>query len=247
MHVVMTTDATGSSGVRSYSLTLTSALRRRGIQVTLVSIGPPPDANQEAAVPAGTRLIVTDYKLEWQEGLNGDVALSGAFIARLVDDLRPEIVHSNHYCYGSLATGAAKIVVAHNDLLSRRTWCYYDGYQTLTLAPLSDAETTALVSQLLGSDPSVGRVATMIAEKAAGNAFFAEEIVRDLAERGVLRGDRSAYKSTADVGEVSAPATLQATIAARIDRLDPAAKQTLSAAAVIGSRFSPGPARNPGH
>ena len=39
----------------------------------------------------------------------------------------------------------------------------------------------------------------MIAEKAAGNPFFAEEIVRDLAERGVLRGNRSAYVSTADV------------------------------------------------
>lgn len=125
MHVVMTTDATG--GVWSYSLTLTAALRRRGIQVTLVSIGPPPDALQQAAVPPDTRLIVTDYKLEWQEGLNGDVALSGAFIARLIDDLRPEIVHSNHYCYGSLATGAAKVVVAHNDLLSRLTWCRHDG------------------------------------------------------------------------------------------------------------------------
>jgi predicted ATPase len=62
--------------------------------------------------------------------------------------------------------------------------------------------------------------------------------VRDLAERGVLRGNRSAYESTADATEVSVPATLQATIAARIDRLDPAAKRTLSAAAVIGSRFS---------
>jgi class 3 adenylate cyclase len=114
------------------------------------------------------------------------------------------------------------------------------GAQSIALAPLSDSETAALVCELLGSDPSVGGVATMIAEKAAGNPFFAEEIVRDLAERGVLRGSRSAYESTADAAEVSVPATLQATIAARIDRLDPAAKQTLSAAAVIGSRFSRG-------
>ncbi|MGO8940218.1 MAG: ATP-binding protein, partial [Mycobacterium sp.] len=112
------------------------------------------------------------------------------------------------------------------------------GAQTIALAPLSDSETAALVSELLGSNPSVGGVITMIAEKAAGNPFFAEEIVRDLAERGVLRGNRNAYESTTDVGEVSVPATLQATIAARIDRLDPAAKRTLSAAAVIGSRFS---------
>ena len=113
------------------------------------------------------------------------------------------------------------------------------GAHTVALAPLSDSETTALVSELLGSDPSVGGVVTMIAEKAAGNPFFAEEIVRELAERGVLRGEPGAYMSIADVAEVSVPATLQATIAARIDRLDPNAKRTLSAAAVIGSKFSP--------
>jgi class 3 adenylate cyclase len=114
------------------------------------------------------------------------------------------------------------------------------GARAIALAPLSDSETAALVSGLLGSDPSVRGVVTMIAEKAAGNPFFAEEMVRDLAERGVLRGNRSAYELTADVGEVSVPATLQATIAARIDRLAPAAKRTLSAAAVIGSRFGLG-------
>ena len=114
------------------------------------------------------------------------------------------------------------------------------GAQSIALAPLSDSETAALVTELLGPDPSVGGLATTIAERAAGNPFFAEEMVRELAERGVLRGNRGAYVSTADAGEVSVPATVQATIAARIDRLDPAAKRTLSAAAVIGSRFDPG-------
>jgi class 3 adenylate cyclase len=112
------------------------------------------------------------------------------------------------------------------------------GAQTIALAPLSDSETTALVSELLGPDPSVGALGQKIAEEAAGNPFFAEEIVRELAERGVLRGERGGYVSTADVSEVSVPATLQATIAARIDRLDPKAKRTLSAAAVIGAKFS---------
>ncbi|HEX4395570.1 MAG TPA: protein kinase [Mycobacterium sp.] len=112
------------------------------------------------------------------------------------------------------------------------------GAQTIALAPLSNPETAALVSQLLGPDPSVGGSAAIITEKAAGNPFFAEEMVRDLAERGVLAGDRGAYASTASAGEVGVPATLYATIAARIDRLEPAAKRTLSAAAVIGTRFS---------
>jgi hypothetical protein len=111
------------------------------------------------------------------------------------------------------------------------------GAQTIALAPLRDAETAALVSELLGPDPSVGALGQTIAARAAGNPFFAEEIVRELAQRGVLRGNPGAYLSTADVAEVSVPATLQAAIAARIDRLDPTAKRTLSAAAVVGSRF----------
>jgi hypothetical protein len=61
--------------------------------------------------------------------------------------------------------------------------------------------------------------------------------VRELAERGVLRGEPGVYVSSAEAAEVNVPATLQATIAARIDRLDPKAKRTLSAAAVVGSRF----------
>jgi hypothetical protein len=112
------------------------------------------------------------------------------------------------------------------------------GAQSIALAPLSDSETAALVTELLGPDSSVGGLATMIVERAAGNPFFVEEMVRELAERGVLRGNRSAYVSTVGAAEVSVPATVQATIAARIDRLAPAAKRTLSAAAVIGARFS---------
>jgi class 3 adenylate cyclase len=111
------------------------------------------------------------------------------------------------------------------------------GAQTVALAPLTDTETGAMVLQLLGSDPSVAALSQTIVERASGTPFFAEEIVRDLAERAVLRGKPGAYVSTAEAAEVSVPATLQATIAARIDRLDPNAKRTLSGAAVIGSRF----------
>jgi predicted ATPase len=109
---------------------------------------------------------------------------------------------------------------------------------TVALAPLSDSETAALVAHLLGPDQSVDALGQRVAERAAGNPYFAEELVRDLAERGVLRGEHGAYMSAAEVSEVSVPATLQATIAARIDRLDPKAKRTLSAAAVIGSWFA---------
>jgi adenylate cyclase len=108
---------------------------------------------------------------------------------------------------------------------------------TISLAPLNSAQTAALTSELLGTDPSVRALTARIAERAAGNPFFAEEMVRDLAQRGVLDGDRGAYLCHDDVAEISVPGTVQATIAARVDRLGRPAKQFLYAAAVIGARF----------
>jgi class 3 adenylate cyclase len=111
------------------------------------------------------------------------------------------------------------------------------GAQTLTLAPLSNRESATLAQELLGEHSSVRELASAITTRAGGNPFFAQEIVRDLAERDVLRGRRGAYTCDRDVADVNVPATLQATIAARIDRLDPPAKRTLCAASVIGMRF----------
>jgi predicted ATPase len=109
--------------------------------------------------------------------------------------------------------------------------------QTIALAPLGDSDTATLLSELLGSDPSTTDLAAIIAERAAGNPFFAEEIVRELVQRGVLAGERGGYVCRVDVAEVSVPATVQAAIEARIDRLSTAVKQTLNAASVIGARF----------
>ena len=80
----------------------------------------------------------------------------------------------------------------------------------------------------------------MIAERAAGNPFFAEEMVRELAERGVLGGSRGGYMSAAEVAEVSVPATLAGGHRRAHRPPRTRAKQTLNAAAVIGSRFSTG-------
>ena len=111
------------------------------------------------------------------------------------------------------------------------------GAQTIALRPLTDVQTAALTAELLGSDASVSGLAALIATRAAGNPFFVEEIVRDLAERGVLHGQPGAYLLRGEVADVNVPATLQATLGARIDRLGFTAKRTLNAAAVIGSRF----------
>ena len=90
----------------------------------------------------------------------------------------------------------------------------------ITLAPLNDLESTALIAELLGPDESAAGLTGQIAERAAGDPFFAQEIVRDLADREILTGRRGAYFCPDWATDVSVPVTLQAAIAARIDRLD---------------------------
>ena len=111
------------------------------------------------------------------------------------------------------------------------------GAQTIALAPLDGSQIAGLVEELLGSDPSVSELTRRVVDRASGNPFFAEEIVRDLVDRGVLQGGRGLYTCADVAAHVDVPATVQAAIAARIDRLDPAVKLTLNAAAVVGLRF----------
>lgn len=107
--------------------------------------------------------------------------------------------------------------------------------QTVALGPpLGDSDTATLLTELLGSDPSVHDLAAVIGKQAAGNPFFAEEMVREMAQRGVLTGARGSYVCVADTTDLSVPVTVQAAISARIDRLSEPAKRTLNAAAVIG-------------
>jgi adenylate cyclase len=111
------------------------------------------------------------------------------------------------------------------------------GVDTITLQPLSDAMAVRLVCQLLGNDPSLAALVQRIAVAAVGNPFFVEEIVRDLADRGVISGSRGGYRLVGGVDEIGVPASVQAVLAARIDRLPPEAKAIVNAAAVIGTRF----------
>ena len=111
------------------------------------------------------------------------------------------------------------------------------GAQTIALRPLNDQHTTALTTELLGADPSLGTLVDRVVARAAGNPFFAEEMVRDLAERGVMDGQPGAYKLRTAVEDVDVPANLQSAIGARIDRLPAQAKNALNAASVIGLRF----------
>ena len=88
---------------------------------------------------------------------------------------------------------------------------------------------------LLGDDPSLAPLRQLLIARTEGNPFFLEESVRTLAETGVLVGERSASRLTQALPTIQVPATVQAVLAARMDRLPPEDKRLLQTAAVIGT------------
>jgi predicted ATPase/class 3 adenylate cyclase len=107
-------------------------------------------------------------------------------------------------------------------------------YTQLRLDPLPPEGAEALVGALVGNDPTLAHLKTMLIERTEGNPFFLEESVRTLAEAHVLIGERGRYRLAKPVGTTQLPATVQAVLAARIDRLPLEDKRLLQSAAVIG-------------
>jgi adenylate cyclase len=120
------------------------------------------------------------------------------------------------------------------------SWMSRSYYRQIALTPLGAEAIEELLADLLGSDPSLDGLAELIRERTGGNPFFIEELVQALIEAGSLAGERGAYRLTAPVQEDAVPASVQAVLAARIDRLSSRDKSVLQAAAVIGKEF-PGP------
>ncbi len=116
-------------------------------------------------------------------------------------------------------------------------WMQGSGYQQLPLPPLGPEAATELLYALLGSDPALASLAARIAAHAGGNPFFVEELVQALVEDGSLAGSRGAHRLARPVDALTLPGTVQAVLAARIDRLAEREKQVLQAAAVIGSEL----------
>ena len=116
----------------------------------------------------------------------------------------------------------------------RHGWADRTYYTQLRLDPLTPEGTAELLRHLLGSDRSLGPVAELVTARCEGNVFFLEETVRMLAETGVIAGEPGARGLAGPVHAIKVPETVQALLAARMDRLSPEDKQVLQAAAVIG-------------
>jgi class 3 adenylate cyclase/tetratricopeptide (TPR) repeat protein len=117
-------------------------------------------------------------------------------------------------------------------------WSADPCWQALELAPLRQEDTRELLRDLAGEDPSLDGLDEPIHERTGGNPFFIEEIVRELAESGYLQGEQGAYRLARPIEGARVPVTVQAVLAARIDRLGPEAKQLLQVASVLGKEVS---------
>jgi class 3 adenylate cyclase/tetratricopeptide (TPR) repeat protein len=108
-------------------------------------------------------------------------------------------------------------------------------YTQLRLDPLPPTSAEALLQALLGDDPSLVPLKQLLIERTKGNPFFLEESVRALVETGGLVGERGSYRPFKPLDRLLVPASVQAVLAARIDRLPPEEKRLLQTAAVIGT------------
>jgi class 3 adenylate cyclase/tetratricopeptide (TPR) repeat protein len=108
-------------------------------------------------------------------------------------------------------------------------------YTQLRLDPLPPTSADVFLQALLGNDLSLVPLTQLLMARTGGNPFFLEESVRTLVETGVVVGERGAYRLEQVLPTIQVPATVQALLAARIDRLPPEEKHLLQTAAVIGT------------
>ncbi|HEU4978201.1 MAG TPA: adenylate/guanylate cyclase domain-containing protein [Solirubrobacteraceae bacterium] len=150
-------------------------------------------------------------------------------------DPASEVFMANHV---DAAQGARGLTIVNFRPDYHAQWMSKSYYRQIALAPLGPEAIEQLLADLLGSDRSLGGLADLVRERTGGNPFFIEEVVRSLVEAGNLEGERGAHRLAAPVVEAAVPASVQAVLSARIDRLAESEKAVLQAAAVIGKEFS---------
>ena len=159
MHVLVTTDTI--SGVWTYSRELVSGLVSRGLRVTLVSFGEVPLPEQTAWMDNlhGLDYRPTAFRLEWMHEGEQDYEESAAYLASLVQEIQPDVLHLNQFCYGGLPVDVPRVVVAHGDLIT--WWLAVHGHEPKSARWLSRYR-EGVVRGLLGATAVVAPSAAML-------------------------------------------------------------------------------------
>jgi tetratricopeptide (TPR) repeat protein len=113
-------------------------------------------------------------------------------------------------------------------------WAGKTYYAQVRLDALPPQSADQLLRGMLGDDPALEPFKRMLTARTEGNPLFLEESIRALVETGTLAGERGAYRLARPLEAIEVPATVQAILAARIDRLSPDEKRLLQAASVVG-------------
>ena len=133
----------------------------------------------------------------------------------------------------ALASARLLLVVTYRPEYEHR-WTDRAQYRQVRLEPLSGAGAQRLLDVLLGDDRALVGTRHLLLERTAGNPFFLEESLAMLVDTGALTGERGLYRVARAPASLGIPATVQAVLAARIDRLGREDKRLLQAASVIG-------------
>ncbi len=131
-------------------------------------------------------------------------------------------------------TGARLLLLVNYRPEYQHTWGGKTYYRQLRVDPLPPEIAGELLEALVGSDPTLEPLKNLLMRQAEGTPLFLEESVRALVDTGALRGERGHYHPVKELQTIQVPPTVQAILAARIDRLPPEDKQLLQAASVIG-------------
>ena len=140
------------------------------------------------------------------------------------------------------------VLTARSDLMERRpNWGGgRRNYVTLGLEPLSPGDAARLLDELLPGTAVPATLRQGILDKADGNPFYVEEIVRMLVDRGALTQEEAGgwrvapeWENSEEVRDPVIPDTVQGVLAARLDLLSPTERDVLQHAAVIGRYFWP--------
>jgi predicted ATPase len=111
-------------------------------------------------------------------------------------------------------------------------------HHTINLPPLTQADSHRLLQNLLGDDALPENIRQAIVDKAEGNPFYLEEVIRSMIHSGALTRTNGRWTASTRLDQITLPDSLQGVIMARIDQLDPQTKRVLQVASVIGRKFS---------
>ncbi len=185
-----------------------------------------PEARQRQLIGAIRRLIqrVTETQptVTLVEDLHWLDAASAEFLEHMVD----------------ARAGSRSLLLVTFRPEYRAEWMHKSWYRQVPMAPLGREAIAELLADLLGKDASLAGLAGPIHARTGGNPFFIEEVAQSLIESGHLRGTRGAYRLMTPIAKLKIPATVQAVLAARIDRLADREKRLLQVASVIGKDFA---------